>query len=67
MNARSFSLAEFAAELGLPTGPSGRAGKQRVYRMVVNEELRAVRVGKELRVPASELDRLLATDEQRSA
>lgn len=67
MNARTYSLAEAAAELGLPAGPSGRAGKQRVYRMVRTNQLRAVRIGKELRVPASELDRFLATDDLRSA
>lgn len=62
MTARTLSLLEVATELGLDPGKSGVAGYQRVYKMVQARRLRAVRVGRTLRVPATELDRFLAEE-----
>jgi len=66
-SALSYSLMEVANRLGLAPGKSGQAGYLRVYKMVTRGELRAFRVGRGLRVAASELDRLLASDARTSA
>lgn len=62
MTARTLSLTEVADQLGLDPGESGTAGYQVVYKMVRARRLRAVRVGRALRVPAAELDRFLAEE-----
>lgn len=67
MTAATLSLFETAERLGLDPGASGTAGYQRVYKMVTTGHLRAVRVGRTLRVPMSALDEFLAGDARRSA
>lgn len=59
MTALTYSLLEAADRLGFERGPSGRAGKQRVYRLVTSGQLRAVRIGRDLRVAAADLDALV--------
>lgn len=56
----ALTLAEAAEALSFPPGKSGTAGTQRVYRLVLAKKLRAVKIGKSLRVPVAELDRFLA-------
>lgn len=56
----ALTLAEAADSLSFPRGESGTAGTQRVYRLVLAGKLRAVKIGKSLRVPVAELERFLA-------
>jgi excisionase family DNA binding protein len=67
MTALSYSLMEVADQLGFDKGKSGQAGYLRVYKMVARGQLRAFRAGRTLRVAASELDRLLASDARGAA
>ncbi|MFL6141619.1 MAG: helix-turn-helix domain-containing protein [Labedaea sp.] len=66
MTARTLSLTEAAAELGLNPGRSGTAGMQRLYKMALRGELRITRIGRSIRVPRDEVDRL-AGGQARSA
>lgn len=67
MSALSYSLMEVADLLGFDKGQSGQAGYLRVYKMVDRGQLRAFRAGRTLRVSATELDRLLASDARGAA
>lgn len=53
---KAYSPAQVAELLSLP---AGEAGQRRVRRMVERGELRGVRVGKAIRIPASEIVRFL--------
>lgn len=58
MTPRTLSLTEAAAELGLNPGSSGTAGAQRLYKMSLRGQLRITRIGRSLRVPRTEVERL---------
>jgi excisionase family DNA binding protein len=60
MNRVAYSLTEVAEAFGFAPGPRGRAGEARVRRLIDSGQLRSVRVGRSIRVPASEIERLLS-------
>lgn len=49
---------EFAEVLGFKPGQSERAGRMRVYRLINAGRVRAVRLGRSVRIPVSEIERL---------
>ena len=56
---RVFITASEAADaLGFAPGQTGTAGAQRVYKLIKSGRLRSVRLGRVLRIPASEIERL---------
>jgi excisionase family DNA binding protein len=59
MNPRVYSVAEVADLLAFPAGRSGVAGEMRVRRLITAGQLRAVRIGRAVRIPCTEIDRLL--------
>lgn len=60
MKPLAYSVAEVAEMLSFEPGKSGRAGEFRVRRLIDTGQLRAVRVGRSVRVPDTEITRLLA-------
>jgi excisionase family DNA binding protein len=53
-----YSIAEFAVVLGFHDPRIGGAGYQRVLAAVRRGDIRARKIGREWRVPATEVDRL---------
>ena len=49
---------EVALALGYQPGGSNRAGRMRVHRLINAGRIRAVRLGRSLRIPVSEIERL---------
>lgn len=59
---RFYSVSEFATVLGFPDAhPNGR-GYKRVLAAIHRREIRARKIGKEWRVPATEVQRLGGTE-----